>query len=249
MPFRNARARVLGAILLITAAVGTAQLAGTGAARATAVDRGGWFVCHALPWTEPRMPPPYVDKPTECIPMQHSSASEPVGSIGTISVATSRQSADPSGPYVAPPAVGDGGRAETSLTDVTLLTGTDTPITVATSESSADARCVSLGPVPTLVGTSRVVGARIRGLDLPDVITGDRRYDLPNGLGTVEFNRQTVYSWTEGVRTYTVLRQDAIVLTLRTPVRVGSLPFGLSGGGTVTTGTTTAGYYGNPCGP
>jgi hypothetical protein len=94
-----------------------------------------------------------------------------------------------------------------------------------------------------------VVGATIRGLDLPDVITGDRKYDLPNGLGTVEFNRQTVYSWTEYTRTYTVLRQDAIVLTLRTPVGVGNLPYGLSSGGTVTLGTTTAGYYGNPCAP
>ena len=83
-----------------------------------------------------------------------------------------------------------------------------------------------------------MVGAKIRGMDLPDVIAGYQRYDLPNGLGNVQFNRKTVRSWTEGIRTYTVLRQDAIVLTLRYPVSVGSLPFGLSSGATLTAGTT-----------
>jgi hypothetical protein len=195
------------------------------------------------------MPRSYVDNPTECIPQDHSSASEPIGTIGTVSAVTSRQSAVPTWPNVAPPAVGDGGRAEATLGELSLLPGTAAPITATATESSADSRCVSLGALPALTGSSRVVGAKIRGLDLPDVITGDRKYDLPNGLGTVEFNRQTVYSWTEYTRTYTVLRQDAIVLTLRTPVGVGNLPYGLSSGGTVTLGTTTAGYYGNPCAP
>ena len=219
----------------------------TGVAWIDDADRDGWFVCRALPLTDPRMPAPYIELPTDCISQQHSSASVPVGDIGTISLAATREVAQPSSPNVAPLAVGDGGRAEASLGGLTLLADTSTPITVAAIDSFADARCPALGPLPTLVGSSRVVGAKIRGMDLPDVIAGYQRYDLPNGLGNVQFNRKTVRSWTEGIRTYTVLRQDAIVLTLRYPVSVGSLPFGLSSGATLTAGTTTAGYYGNPC--
>lgn len=220
---------------------------GTGVAWIDDADRDGWFVCRALPRTDPTMPPPYVERPTDCISQQHSSATVPVGGIGTISLATVHETAEPSSPNAAPLAVGDGGRAEVSIGGLTLLAGTDTPITVAAIESSADARCLALGPLPTLVGSSRVVGATIPGLDLPDVIAGYRRYDLPNGRGTVEFNRKTVRSWTEYSRTYTVLRQDAIVLTLSHVVTVGSPPFGVSVGGTFTAGSSTAGHYGNPC--
>lgn len=218
----------------------------TGVAWIDDADRDGWFVCRALPRTDPTMSPPYVERPTDCLSQQHSSASVPVGDIGTIALATSRSTAEPSSTNAAPLAVGDGGRAEVSVARMTLLADTDTPITVAAIDSTADARCLTLGPVPTLVGSSRVVGATIAGLQLPDVIDGYHRYDLPNGLGTVEFNRQTVHSWTEYTRTYTVLRQDAMVLTLRPGVGVGN-PLGLGLGGTFTAGTTTAGYHGNPC--
>ncbi|GAA3829828.1 Calx-beta domain-containing protein [Nocardioides panacisoli] len=219
----------------------------TGVAWIDDADRDGWFVCRALPRTDPTMPQSYVERPTDCISQQHSSSTVPVGTIGTISAATTRETAEPSSPNVAPLAVGDGGRAEVTLGKLSLLAGTDTPITVAAVESSADARCRVLGALPALVGSSRVVGAKIGGLDLPDVIAGYQRYDLPNGLGTVEFNRQTVRTWTEGIRTYTVVRQDAIVLTLTHVVTVGSPPLGVSVGGTFTVGTSTAGHYGNPC--
>jgi len=219
----------------------------TGVAWIDDADRDGWFVCRALSRTDPTMSVWYTDFPTDCISRQHTSASVPVGDIGTISLANIREAAEPSSPNVAPLAVGDGGRAEASLGGLTLLADTNTPITVATFDSSADARCSTLGPSPTLVASSRVVGAKIGDIDLPDVIAGYQKYDLPDGLGTVQFNRQTVRSWTEVTRTYTVVRQDAIVLTLRYPVSVGSLPFSLSSGLTFTAGTTTAGYYGNPC--
>ncbi|MEZ0578371.1 hypothetical protein [Nocardioides sp. MH1] len=234
-------------MLVTTIGMGAAQLAATGPAGADDADRNGWFVCRALPRTDPTMPRSYVERPIDCVNQpQYSKVSLPVGGIGTISASTAHESTDPSSPNAAPLAIGDGGRAEVSLAKVTLLPSTSTPITITAAESSADARCLTLGPPPSLVGGSRVVGVEIGGLDLPQVIDGPSKYDLPNGLGTVEFNRTTVSSWTEG-RTYTVVRQDAVVLTLTHVVTVGNPPLGASVGGTFTLGTTTAGYYGNPC--
>ena len=78
------------------------------------------------------------------------------------------------------------------------------------------------------------------------MIADYRKYDLPNGLGIADLNRKTVRSWTEGIRTDTVLRQDAIVLTYRTPGSIGGVPYGMGWGGTSTLGTSTAGCFGNP---
>lgn len=227
--------------------VGASVSDDTGVAWIDDADRDGWFVCHALPTTDPRMPPSYINNPTECTPDERSAASVPIGTIGTVSVSTHRQAAQPTWVNSAPPAVGDGSLAEVSLGALTMSPIPGTTITAKAVDSSTDARCLSFGSVPTLAGRSRVVGAKIAGLDLPDVIAGYQKYDLPNGLGTVQLNRQTVYSWSEGIRTYTVVRQDALVVTVRYPVSVGGVPFGLGAGGTFTAGTTTAGYYGNPC--
>ena len=86
----------------------------TGVAWIDDANQDGWFVCRALPLTDPRCPRRTSSFPTDCISQQHSSASVPVGDIGTISLAATREVAQPSSPNVAPLAVGDGGRAEAS---------------------------------------------------------------------------------------------------------------------------------------